>query len=229
MKVVMLSPEDAFVVRNVLSAEECAAYIEYAERAGFQRAGLTGAVFAGKRERVVLTSEELAARLWNKIREETPPPSRVLDAGNASLSGPAARDVRSGLYAPTHVSDFCRFSKYSPGDEFRSHTDTCFARDEGEVGLCTVLLYMNAGGGADFDGGETVLYPSSNTCNGSAGAENDAKTSHALTVTPEPGLALVFFHMVRHAGLRVRSGHKYVVRTELMYRRVGDVVAPKII
>eukprot|EP00798_Chlamydomonas_sp_ICE-L_P006315 gene6315-biopygen1457 len=198
---------DAFIVRNVLSAEECDGYIKQAEMEGFKRPGINGVVFAGRRERVVMTSEELAARLWDKIRDNLT--DRVLYTKNASFSGPKKDVLLSGLYTPTHVSDFYRFSKYCPGDEFLTHTDTCFAKDEGETGLCTVLLYLNGG---DFQGGETVLYNKKN------GLDPE------LTVTPERGLALVFYHMVPHARLKVLTGHKYVVRTEVMYRRVSDGV-----
>ena len=42
-----------------------------------------------------------------------------------------------------------------------------------------------------------------------------------LSVTPQPGMALIFDHIQLHKGAPVTSGRKYVIRTDVMYRPVG--------
>jgi hypothetical protein len=39
-----------------------------------------------------------------------------------------------------------------------------------------------------------------------------------LTIVPKAGTALLFQHMLLHAGTRVRSGVKMVLRSDVLYR-----------
>jgi hypothetical protein len=57
------------------------------------------------------------------------------------------------------------------------------------------MIYLNDG----FVGGETTL-------------EGD-------TIVPQKGLALFFIHQLRHKGQPIVDGRKYVLRTDVMYRR----------
>ena len=41
-------------------------------------------------------------------------------------------------------------------------------------------------------------------------------------ITPKRGMALFFRHELPHEGRAVRSGTKYVMRTDVMYGRVGE-------
>lgn len=43
-----------------------------------------------------------------------------------------------------------------------------------------------------------------------------------VTITPQQGLALCFIHQLLHKGQPVTSGRKYVLRTDVMYRREGN-------
>ena len=38
------------------------------------------------------------------------------------------------------------------------------------------------------------------------------------TIVPRPGMALLFQHMVNHAGTRVTARTKYVLRSDVLYR-----------
>ena len=40
---------------------------------------------------------------------------------------------------------------------------------------------------------------------------------------PEPGMALVFVHWLRHEGARLRSGIKYLMRSDIMFKRKSPV------
>ncbi len=88
-----------------------------------------------------------------------------------------------------------RFYRYRPGQRFRHHTDGVYVADNGDFSQFTLLVYLND----DFEGGETAFT--------------------RLAVKPERGAALVFHHQVEHAGAEVLSGAKYVLRTDVMYRR----------
>jgi predicted 2-oxoglutarate/Fe(II)-dependent dioxygenase YbiX len=92
-----------------------------------------------------------------------------------------------------------RFYRYDPGERFAPHRDGAYRRDNGETSLLTFLVYLNEG----FTGGETVV--------------------SGLAITPKTGLALVFEHGLLHEGAAVTNGRKYVLRSDVMYGRVGQI------
>jgi len=92
-----------------------------------------------------------------------------------------------------------RFYRYDPGERFALHRDGAFRRENGEESQLTLMVYLNEG----FGGGDTVFV--------------DA------TVTPKLGMALIFEHQLLHEGTAVTSGRKYVLRTDVMYGRVGQI------
>jgi hypothetical protein len=61
------------------------------------------------------------------------------------------------------------------------------------------MVYLNDG----FEGGATAFHIS----------------RPRLLVTPERGMALVFYHRQVHEGMPVARGCKSVLRTDVMYRR----------
>ena len=92
-----------------------------------------------------------------------------------------------------------RIYRYRPGQRFAGHVDGSFRRENGEKSLLTLLLYLNE----EFEGGET--------------------TFDELVVTPARGMALVFRHDLFHAGESLRSGTKYVLRSDVMFGPVGTI------
>jgi prolyl 4-hydroxylase len=88
-----------------------------------------------------------------------------------------------------------RCYRYQPGQRFAPHRDGCFERSDTERSLLTFMIYLND----DFTGGETAFL----------GYDCSAK--------PRVGTALLFQHMLDHEGCVVRSGVKYVLRSDVMY------------
>ncbi|MEM1134219.1 MAG: 2OG-Fe(II) oxygenase [Bacteroidota bacterium] len=60
----------------------------------------------------------------------------------------------------------------------------------------TFMIYLNE----DFKGGETKF--------------------DEITIKPKTGTALCFIHEQKHEGCFVISGVKYVIRTDVMYRKI---------
>lgn len=98
--------------------------------------------------------------------------------------------------------------RYYSGDVFQQHLDTCFTASESLRSFYTVNIYLNDA----FSDGRTRFFDDDNriTC----------------SVQPAPGLALIFaqpgFRFYSHDGERVNDGIKYLIRSDVMYRRVDS-------
>ncbi len=90
-----------------------------------------------------------------------------------------------------------RFYKYFPKQQFKPHKDGSFIRNIHEWSSYTFMIYLNEA----MTGGETKF------------------THHSIN--PKTGTALIFRHSLVHEGCPVIEGIKYVLRTDVMYRRKG--------
>lgn len=91
-----------------------------------------------------------------------------------------------------------RCYRYRPGMRFALHRDGSFHRSDDERSLYTFLIYLNEG----CQGGHTRIL-----------------LSPPVSVAPQTGMALLFQHWLLHEGAEVTEGVKYVLRSDLMYRR----------
>jgi prolyl 4-hydroxylase len=134
----------------------------------------------------------LADTLWSRISSHIS--STVLEDDCIWLS--------SGL------NECFRLSKYVSGDVFKSHVDTCYVKNSEEKSMYTVNVYLN--GMDDFEGGHTRFF------------DNNCEMEYS--VTPITGSALIFRQPptanYRHDGEMVKDGYKYLLRTDVMYRKM---------
>lgn len=91
-----------------------------------------------------------------------------------------------------------RFYRYAPGQKFAWHSDGPFQRENGEISLLTFMIYLNDG----YRGGATRF--------------------EWTEVAAKEGMALVFEHGLLHEGAELTEGMKYVLRSDVMYGRIGQ-------
>ena len=94
------------------------------------------------------------------------------------------------------LNERLRFYRYDVGQTFKWHADGCFRRGADEQSMLTFMVYLND----DFTGGET-------------------RFQEGVRVEPKKGMALLFCHWQKHMGDEVRSGRKYVLRSDVMHVR----------
>ncbi len=104
-------------------------------------------------------------------------------------------------WVPCGLNERFRFYRYKDGQQFKPHVDGAFKRSETELSLLTLIIYLNE----DFDGGTTYLIGIN---------EN---------VHPKTGMLLLFDHKILHAGMSVTTGTKYVLRTDVMYKKTNPI------
>ncbi len=181
---------DVFTIEHFLFDEECRELISSSESIGFEAATVNA-----------VGGQQYMPDWRNNTRVIVDDLQRA-----AWLWDRAAPVVPEsiGEWRAVGVNERLRFYRYDPGQQFNWHTDGYFLRENGEKSFLTFMIYLNGG----FGGGETSFTD-----------EMADQTFEAFAVTPEPGLALFFTHHLCHKGEPVSEGRKYVLRTDVMYRR----------
>ncbi|MDB5870078.1 MAG: putative iron-regulated protein [Polaromonas sp.] len=113
----------------------------------------------------------------------------LFERAKACLPNELNQWVLSGL------NERFRFYRYVPGQYFKWHKDGFYLKSDDEVSLLTFIIYLNDG----YEGGNTEF--------------------QWEIIKPEAGMALVFPHAMRHQGAAIYHGIKYVLRTDVMYRK----------
>ena len=191
VKVLLKDPRDknklAIVVKNVFTKQECENLIDRTEKAGYVEALVN---IGGGRE-TLMTDYRNSQRCIIDDMEF---------AGILSerLGNYIPKELKRKQYA--NINERMRFLKYYPGHFFKPHCDSSYFRPEnGEVSLITILLYLNE----EFEGGTTRFY--------------DRRERYYTDLKPKTGSVLIFQHDLVHEGVEVKTGVKYVLRTDIMY------------
>jgi predicted 2-oxoglutarate/Fe(II)-dependent dioxygenase YbiX len=101
-------------------------------------------------------------------------------------------------YSLVGANERIRCYRYKAGMRFAPHADGAFVRNPNEMSFYSYLIYLSEG----FEGGETTFF-----------------TEPEVAIEPKLGWGLLFQHPLIHEGSEVKSGVKYVARTDLMYRK----------
>jgi len=190
---------------GLLTVAECNALSEAAETIGFGKTAYPQDYRGNLR--LIVTDPGLSSALWQRVRPLVPETVDVVDPSG----GHAA-------WRAVGLNECIRLAKYYPGSRFGAHCDACFQRDQNECSLYTLNVYTNTV--PPEHGGATRFY--SKTVGGHKQWEAD------LLVQPEAGLAICFRQPpgaeLLHDGEELRGGVKYLLRSDVIYRRVlsGD-------
>jgi len=185
---------------DVLTPAECRTFVDFIED---QPLELTPPKKRGEAERInyriSISSPEFADQLWTILHPHLPPFPYPASMKRPDSNARAAHSLNSNI----------RLYKYTPSQHFNPHYDDS-TRDAktGAVSEWTLLIYLT-GVEDGVQGGETVFYPNSK-----------AKASEALVVPLTRGTALLHRHgneCLLHEGSQVRSGTKYVLRSDIMF------------
>ncbi|ORX68405.1 hypothetical protein DL89DRAFT_33263 [Linderina pennispora] len=192
-----------FLIRNLLSKQECDAFIRLADDLCVPTPGVPkrGEAFRNN-ARWSGIDTQFAQALWT-------------DSGMGRLLGgwthPDGRE-------PVGLLENIRLYRYGPGQRFGKHYDDYFFDPKGRRTEYTLLIYLNAVDDERFgaekggrsSGGETVFY---------------AGRMQPVSVKPEMGLALLHKHgadCLQHEALEIQNSYKYVLRSDLVFDRAGN-------
>lgn len=102
-------------------------------------------------------------------------------------------------YEAVGLNERLRFYRYDEEQRFVWHRDGSFQGEDGVRSQLTLMIDLNHA----FYGGETEI-----------------DLGEKIVIRPRTGMALLFDHHVLHQGAPVTMGRKYVLRTDVMYRRL---------
>ena len=191
-----------FILNNLLTPEECDFYIKECEKVGFSCLADQFPSYYRINDRVLTLSFEMAdaifARMEPLLTRNDVIRIRPIGFGN------------EGTWRPIRLNECFKIMKYTSGGHFTPHFDGPWVPREDESSVYTVLIYLNT----EYAGGETKFLDE----------DNPKHVYHQ--VTPSVGMGLVFNHDCFHEGTPVLSGVKYLLRTEVMFRRVDTQMIP---
>lgn len=178
----------AFVVDDVFTKDECEEWIAETEAKGYEEALLN----AGGEQQIS------APHIRNSKR-------CIVDSHDkAAMLWSKIKDFIPQEFRDLPVvglNERLRFLRYDGGEYFKPHYDGTYTRkDLSEKSQITVQLYLNEG----FEGGETTFLSPT----------QDDK----VAVVPKIGKVLIFQHQLFHEGSLLKSGRKYSMRTDVMYK-----------
>lgn len=210
-----IGDNEVWLVENLLSVEECTAIIDSSEAHGF---GPTDFVKSYRGNlRLTVTDLGLADVVWQRLKDVVP--ARVTLKAPAELTAESwwshYPDV-DGAWKAVGLNECWRLAKYYPGDQFMCHCDGAFEKSAGsEMSMLTANIYLNSG----FEGGKTRFY-----FNDDPYLEwREDFGQPDFEITPTAGLCLLFRQppgqTYWHDGEAVRAGQKYLLRSDVMYRR----------
>ena len=192
----------AFVLDNVLSAEECSKFIDEMESEEFEPALLNTQLVLDHRKclRRLVFDEEKADWIFERIKKYLPEEWEAVGLGKCPIVG---------------LNERLSVLKYSAGDYFKPHEDGVYIRfEKPERSFITIQLYLNEG----FEGGNTTFIDAASYYERGWRTRLPLRQSKHVSVVPKTGRILVFEHKILHEGSLLKSGVKHSVRTDVMYR-----------
>jgi hypothetical protein len=235
---------DGFVLDEVLTPDECAALIALTEDVPSADGGYT---FWNKSDpqrafrnadTIEVHHAALAALLWRRIRSAMTEDELALDL--SAEEGTARQHMRwqrdlDGQWMAVGSNEHVLFGRYHAGGHFAPHTDGYSIVDFNHRSMYSIVLFLatlETSASERADGrhnGGTRFY--SDAMRGKDALVRDVEgrwtgaKEHLLgTVEAKVGRAVVFFHNHMHEGLPPHIGStKYIIRSDLMYRRVPPV------
>ena len=180
----------AFILHDFISRNECERIVENSESMGFTDA----AVNLGNGKSVIRRQERCCGRVLLEVFDL----SMLWERLKPHLSHTS---IGRNNYEPIGLNPRLRILKYTQGQYFRKHYDVGYNQS-----LMTLIIYLSDG----CRGGETNFYKGSRCVD---------------SVRPRTGSAILFFHdrhplSPLHEGSKVIRGEKYILRTDVYFRKV---------
>ncbi|KAF0973069.1 hypothetical protein FDP41_008733 [Naegleria fowleri] len=193
-------------IGSLLTSSECSELIQATTQLGYESIEHEYPKEYRSSERVLVLCKKLADMLWQRIKPY------LTDADFKGVR-PYGFD-NGGTWKPIGTNECLRFNRYKKNAFFKPHQDAKFIRNDNEQSIFTILIYLDAS-----YAGTTLLKKVSDSKETNVSV---MKFKKITSLRPKEGAVAIFNHDLYHAGQRVRYGRKYVLRTELIFKRIDS-------
>ncbi|XP_033734272.1 uncharacterized protein LOC117323265 isoform X2 [Pecten maximus] len=207
---------EGFLLYKLLTESECTYIINEGEKIGF------GAIRGAQdnyrsAQRISIDSQSLADLLWTRIQGYLEELEISSDPHSHHIHGIPC--VVEGKWVPVGLNKLFRLCRYHPGGHFAPHFDGFFEEDSKHRSMKTLMVYLNG----DFTGGSTNFVDESQTLHMDETGKYCAEEENILCkIQPEAGMAIIFNHHRLHEGQKLGDNKKYILRTDIMYKKVSE-------
>jgi prolyl 4-hydroxylase len=204
----------AIVLHDVLTAAECQRAIAFFDSYNPTEKCMSRTDYRNN-FRVVAIGDAVAKTIFSRIRPHLPQTEVITrDVGSFYVN------QGMGMYGTWEIESLnpCfRICKYDPDGHFAPHYDSDYVATPEHRSLKTFMIYLND----DYGAGETNFVDDHALFFDDAAKRYKAPASAVKAgLKARQGDALIFDHNILHEGATVSSGVKYIMRCEVMYRRV---------
>jgi hypothetical protein len=199
---------DGFILRNLLSHDECRNVIKQAEKFGLRSCGIRKIRVT---DRVMVMGEDVAELLFERARPYLSD-IEVWRCGGQKWPKGIPDNAKTGLWTPVGLNPCFRVCKYEARGFFLPHKDGGFRYNDDHLSLKTFMIYLND----DFAGAPTNFFTQSQRT-----YEPPDASKVIYELRPRRGSCVVFNHGLVHDGGVLHKGVKYILRTEVMYAWCG--------
>ncbi|EFC40555.1 predicted protein [Naegleria gruberi] len=200
----IINQDRCIYIGSLLSRTECSDLIDSTSRLGYAEIDKEYPKEYRNSERVLVKSKKLADMIWSRI---------VPFLKKSDIDGvkPYGFD-NDGCWVPCGINEVLRFNKYSRGTFFKPHTDAQFVRNDNEKSIFTVLVYLS-----DSSAATTLLKKVGEKIEDDSISFDFKKLA---SIKPTEGSVAIFNHDLYHDGQKLYYGSKYVVRSEIIFKRI---------
>jgi hypothetical protein len=214
----------AVVIPDLIPLKERTQILQELDKANWQPVSITG--MSGNWNpgdeigsyRASNYTPEYAQVLWNRIKHAFPNVRVFNQEDNTDYDD-------HELWEPVGVSPLLRFIKYEEGGWLVVHYDAPYVQDEETRTLQSFVIYLDQS--STITGGATryLVDPQAGVPISQRNLDDQKRAAAPeevrLRFTPLNGTGVIFDHRLLHdAELVQGEGHKIIIRTDIMYRKV---------
>lgn len=128
-----------------------------------------------------------------------------------------------GEWIQDSINKCFRYNQYiAPSIGFKPHRDATFIENENVRSIMSIIIYLND----DFSGGDTVFYDTLGVRNKEDLVEDEMRNGYVerFRYKPKKGSVLIFNHNMIHEGEKILTGIKYVIRSDIIFKRISKPI-----